>query len=493
MHIRLIAVILLAFIALSIRAQDEEDTSAGSNAELGSVISGSIDNRNPRAVYYIDGLRGEVIKFTLTSTSGNLDPILTVFDNTGELIFSRDDTRGSLDIEQLLTLTKSDRYYVVVARFGYTLGSTSGDYELRMERAGVLSEQGSTLRYGDSVIDTISDINPQVYYTFQANTGDIVNIAMVRASGTLDPYIQIVNSERFVVADNDDQFGADSKNARIEGLLLEDGGTYIIIATRYGAVAGDSAGNFVLTIEEASNSGLGNSTLAPSPITVGEIVENTITNQQYERFYSFTAQKDDLITLALDRGQAGRLDAYLILANAGFLSLIEDDDGGNGQNARITDYRIPANGTYYVIVTRYEGKAGTSEGAFRLRLETQGNAFEDVLQGVQSISYGITLSGNISDETPEQLYAFYAEQGDNITISMNRSDGNLDSVIELLNSTQNRILRDDDSGNGQNARVERYEIPITGLYYIRATRYNGNDGDNNTSGTYTLVLAERVD
>ena len=80
-----------------------------------------------------------------------------------------------------------------------------------------------------------------------------------------------------------------------------------------------------------------------------------------------------------------------------------------------------------------------------------------------------------------------------ISISMTRGDGNLDSVIEILNAEQNRLTRDDDGGESQNSRIDRYEIPLTGLYYIRATRYQGTDGDPNTAGTYILVLAQRVD
>lgn len=487
-------ILLLIFIILPIAsAQDTDLPEDSSGLEPGAVIEGRIDDRNPREVYYIDGLRGEVIQFELTATSGTLDPILSIFDDTGQMIFSRDDTLGNLNIDQNLTLEKSGRYYIVVGRFGYSLGATSGDYELRMERTGVLSEQGSTLRFGDSVIDTISDTSPQVYYTFQATQGDILTIEMIRASGTLDPYIQVVSSDRFVVADNDDRLGSDTKNARIDTLLIEQTGTYIIVATRYGGVAGDSAGSFALTIDEAENSGIGNSSLAPLPIGYGESIEANLNNEQYERFYTFNARRDDLITISMTRGRNGRLDSYLILANAGFLPMIEDDDGGTGQNAKITEYRIPADGTYFIIATRYSGKEGTSDGDFVLALETSGNAFDEVPEGVPTINYGTSLTGTINDENPEDLYAFYANQGDAITVSMNRNDGNLDSVLDLLDNFQQRILRDDDGGNGQNSRIERYTIPYTGLYYIRAQRYDGSNGDPNTTGSYVMVLAQRFD
>ena len=341
-------ILLLLLISLMpILAQDTDSPANEGGLELGSILEGRIDDRNPRQVYYIDGLRGEVIQFDLMATSGTLDPVLSVFDNTGRMVFYRDDTRGALNIEQNLTLTESGRYFVVVGRFGYGLGATAGDFELRMERTGVLSEQGSTLRFGDSVIDTISDTNPQVYYTFQANQGDILSIEMIRASGTLDPYLQVVNSDRFIIADNDDQLGERPEMPESMGYSSNKPGTYIIIATRYGGVAGDSAGSFALKIDESTNSGIGNSSLAPQPIAYGETVEGNLNNQQYERFYTFSARQDDLITISMQRGRSGRLDSYLILANAGFLSVIEDN------RTKCAHHLVSHSGGRYILYHRH--------------------------------------------------------------------------------------------------------------------------------------------
>ena len=248
-HLKLCVILLLPFLLLPALAQDA--VADETRLEFGGPIKGYLDDLKPREVFSIDGLRGEVIQFELRASSGDLDPVLSVFDDTGAMQFYRDDTDGELHIRHSLTLKTNSRYFVVVGRFGYSLGATSGHYELRMARVGVLSEPGSTLRSGDSVTDTISDIQPQVYYTFQANQGDILTLSMVRSSGTLDPYLQVVSSERFVIADNDDQIGADTRNARIDALIIEQTGAYIIVASRYGGVAGDSVGGFVLSIEEA--------------------------------------------------------------------------------------------------------------------------------------------------------------------------------------------------------------------------------------------------
>ena len=73
---------------------------------------------------------------------------------------------------------------------------------------------------------------------------------------------------------------------------------------------------------------------------------------------------------------------------------------------------------------------------------------------------------------------------------MNRGDGNLDPVVSILNTDQNPVVSDDDSGGGQNARIAEYTIPVTGTYYVRATRFSNENGGS-TEGSFILVLARR--
>ncbi len=483
----LLGLCLLLVIMATAQAQELSSTPIG----LDNLVSGRLDGRTPRAAYHFDGLRGEVIRLRLLAISGDLDPVLAVFDDTGALVFGHDDKRGPVSVDDTLTLDRSGRYTLLVGRFGYELGTTAGDYELSTERAGVLSEQGSALRYGDAVMSQITNTQPQVYFTVQASQGDILNIEMLRSSGSLDPYLQIVDSSATVVADNDDAPGGQTHNARIEGLLIEADDTYIIIASRYGGAAGSSVGSFVLRLDQANNSGVGNSAMAPRRIDDGDTAEGALDDAQPEQFYSFRAQASDLVTISMDR-LSGNLDAYLILARANLEPLVEDDDGGSGQNARIDSYRIPESGLYTIIAGRFEREAGTSSGSYRLSFDNAGSAFTGLLPGIATIEYGQSISGVISDDAPEIVYAFYASTGDVIDVTLNRADGDLDPVLELLNSQQGRILRDDDSGGDQNARITSYTVTSDGIYYIRTTRYDGASGNRGTSGQYILSLIGRT-
>ena len=483
---------LLTAVLIAFRTQAQDTPTEQTNLTYGAQITGEITRTQTRNVYYFDGLRGEVVAIGVTATKGTLDPIVTLIDANGRVIAQRDDGNGSRNVSiSALTIPQSLRYYVIVGRFGMSLGSTTGSYNLSIERIGVSGESGSALRYGDSVINSISSMAPQVYYSFQANQGDIIDVTMQRNSGNLDPYLQVVNSSAHVIAESDDMSGSGSLDAGVKNLVIQETGTYIIVATRYGEAAGTSSGRYILTIAEADNSGLGNAFETAVNLNVNETAEGEITDDKVQKYYTFEARKDDLVGVQMNR-VGGSIDAFLVIADQNLQELVSDDDGGGGQNAKIDNFRIPADGKYYIIATRADRAAGTTSGKYKLSFQSLGNAFDGVPEGTQRISYGTTITGRIDELTPDVQFAFFGTKGDAITISLNRGDGDLDPTLYLLDSNQTVIKQDDDSGGGQNARITRFVLLASGAYYIKAARFSGTDGNPNTQGSFVLVLARIV-
>ena len=193
----------------------------------------------------------------------------------------------------------------------------------------------------------------------------------------------------------------------------------------------------------------------------------------------------------MSRGSSGELDSYLILADEHFTPIFEDDDSGGRPNAKIADYRIPADGRYHIIATRFERSKGTTIGSYQISFDAVGSAFDKIPADAATINYGTSVTGVISAEDDHDLYAFYARQGERVTISMTRVDGDLDTFLELRDAAQEVLLSNDDGGNGQNSLIDNYTIPFSGLYFIRAGRFSQGSGNPNTTGTYVLVLAER--
>ncbi|MEL6404495.1 MAG: PPC domain-containing protein [Chloroflexota bacterium] len=476
---RWFALVLSLLLVMTISAQD--DTTTPDEIPVGTLISGTIDDLTPRQVYSVDGTRGAIVRITLATLSGDLDPILTIFDSQGNLILRRDDGMNSLDVQVTITFQRTDTYTLVVSRFAGVLGTTSGEFDLTLERVGVSSAEGSALQYGIPITNTITNAQPRLFFTFDAEAGDILNIEMVRSSGTLDPYVQVLDSDRFLIAENDDSNG--TFNARIDNLLINEAGTYIVVATRY-----DGSGSFVLSVVESGNSGLGNSTLAPRRLVFNEPITDSLTENVFQRYYSFQGERDQIISITMTRNAfEGLLDAYLILTDANFEPLIENDDSSGDSNARIFDFRLPATGVYNIIATRYLQEEGTTYGEYVLTLTDEGNAFADIDESVEQLTYGTTYNGSIDDETSEVFFAFWGTADERVIISMDNTNGNLDPVLELLDANEIRMLRDDDSGFNTNARIDT-TLTYTGVHIIRATRYGGVGDGTNTTGNFRLTL-----
>jgi hypothetical protein len=194
-----------------------------------------------------------------------------------------------------------------------------------------------------------------------------------------------------------------------------------------------------------------------------------------------------LISVTMNR-VSGDLDTFVVIADASLQELVFDDDGGGGQNSAIRDFVLPADGAYILIATRYLRSQGTTTGTYQLSVTSGGSAFGEIPPGTLRLNYGTTTTGRIDDNTPEILYAFLGQEGDTITVSMSRADGDLDSVVSILDANLTPLATDDDSGNGQDARIERFTIPSRGVYYIRATRFVSETGLP-TRGSFILVLA----
>lgn len=483
----LLITLILSFVLGITPLAAQGDATAGLAYDV--PVMGTIDNATPRVAYILEGLRGEVISLNLRVTNGDLDATLLIIDEAGTPLAVRGDGGGrgrDLRITNIL-IPNSARYYVIIGRFGYGLGNTSGNFELTIQREGVSFESGSALRYGDSVFNRITDMNPQVYYSFRAARGDVISLQMQRVSGDLDAFFQVVDRSGFVIAENDDIVGSGSLDAAIIALLIPQDGMYAIVASRFGQAAGRSRGSFVLTLETAAQSGLGTTAAMAIPLLTGNTIEGEITQERPVQFYRFTGTRDEVVSVTMNR-ISGNVDPFIVIASETLQELIFDDDGGGGQNAAIRDFVLPADGSYTIIATRYLRSEGTSTGRYSLTVTSEGSVFAGMREGAIRINYGTTMTGRLDDNTPEMLYAFYGQANDAITVSMSRADGDLDSVVTILDSNMTALVSDDDGGNDQDARIARYTLPARGLYYIRAGRF-ANDSGLPTRGSFMLVLA----
>ena len=219
-------------------------------------------------------------------------------------------------------------------------------------------------------------------------------------------------------------------------------------------------------------------TIAPGREVSGRLTEHDprLSDSAAYQMYRFKARAGDLMEIDLSSSD---FDTYAVLQDDAGHELTHDDDSGGGTNSRIV-YAIPATGTYRVIVKPYRPN---TFGAYQLavtRLATAvpgGNGM--TIRRGQALSGQLTLGDQrLSDNSVYHLYYYQGTQGERITIDVMSSD--FDAYVIVQDPLGNEVGRDDDSGEGTNARLT-LTLATTGLYRIVVNAYR-----ENSAGAYTL-------
>ena len=135
-----------------------------------------------------------------------------------------------------LRLPADGTYTIIAARYQRQDGETSGDYTLTLD---LIDEQQTQT----TVSDEITDDAPWQVFLYDAGAGEIVTFEMRVLAGNLDPVLIVLNPDGREIARNDDA-SPQSLDSRIENLLLDEDGEYMVVATRFRQQSGGQCWHF---------------------------------------------------------------------------------------------------------------------------------------------------------------------------------------------------------------------------------------------------------
>ena len=218
-------------------------------------------------------------------------------------------------------------------------------------------------------------------------------------------------------------------------------------------------------------------------IRIGEAVEGRLwaespESTQWGPFQAFRFQGEAGTRYVAD-ARSGDFDTYLILAHAvgGITEFLrEDDDGGEGTDARLR-FRIDQDGTYLLVVRGW----GMDRGRFTLSLEELAPPPPPVVRETEigrEVRGQLSLEGSVfetewGDEIPFELWTFQGTAGQVIQVAMDSDD--FDAYVELGAVEDGEFVAqasDDDSGAGSNALLH-HRLPVDGSYTVRARSFSG--------------------
>lgn len=216
------------------------------------------------------------------------------------------------------------------------------------------------LNVGEPAESALSSAAGAQLFFFVGAEGDSVTITMERIGNTmLDSYLMVLGPAGEILAINDDM-DASTLNAQVADLVLPADGPYVVLATTFDGVRGDSVilteepWGFTLTLEGSTAPALTDGTvltLMGSSLTFGTPFNGAITPEEPIYYFFFNAEAGDVIDLSLTSTDFDTL-LYLFDGSEGF-RLVVDDDGGEGSNSALTDFELPSTVRYMVFATYY--------------------------------------------------------------------------------------------------------------------------------------------
>ncbi len=205
--------------------------------------------------------------------------------------------------------------------------------------------------------------------------------------------------------------------------------TITVAATAFGLVA--SAG-----VADAQTTGGAQVT----PIKYGDIVRGALTNKNYQVSYKFTGKKDDnvVISYIADFGADHSLFGRILTVTQGKTVLVDPTN----YVSRVY-LQLPADGDYTIIAGRTDGKKGTDEGSYILRVLNP-QALEDGKAVTAKISHAdVTANTSIDD-----YYILPADSA--FTVKYELTDGEDRPTIEIDHASDNGSLDSGASLSGSN-------------------------------------------
>ncbi|MCB9437531.1 MAG: PPC domain-containing protein [Anaerolineales bacterium] len=459
----------------------------GDRLTFGQTVNGVIDNSEFRQLYLFSGNAGQTIVITMTRQTGDLDAYLVLLQVDGTLLATNDDDGSNPDAAiRSYQLPMDGDYIIVATRFGHEHGTTTGSYNLTLQNLGAvaIAETDTRLGYGDTVWGELTNQRTEIIYYFEGQRGQVVNIAMKRTSGNLDPLIDLFDGNRqFLISGDDDPTSTFPFNAGIVNYTLPRDDIYFVRATRYGWASGTTVGTYLLSLEQVPVDALGTRPTNARYVRYGELIEATISEEVPARFFQFEATRGDIISVAVTQATGDLLPSVSLLTTD--LNRMTGNTGGReAKSVRLPAVTIGETGIYYLSISRFEGFEGKTAGTFTLELKQLEGL--DPPAGIELL-YGGEVVGDLDDEGYADNYVFLGAEGDVITLRMQRLEGNLDPLLTLRSSNGKQLIaNDDESETSQNALISSFTLPKDDIYQIEASRYQRIEGE--TSGTYSLTL-----
>jgi hypothetical protein len=310
----------------------------------GQTVDGEL-KRNEKTNYKFIGIAGETISVVV---DGKFDGYLELHGSDGFTLYEDDNTGGNGNPRiDGFALPKSGEYRIVLR--GYSARDV-GKFRLTLLKGNVPKENPAdkdSIKYGQKVTDNLAP-NGQAMRTFQGTEGEVISVTV---QADFDSYLQLQDESGTVLTSDDDSGG--ELNPLIDLFQLPETGTYRIVLRGKSA---RSSGTYTLTLLQGIT---GDETTIKYGVTLSDRLE-----LKERKIFVFEGTAKDRVSVSVEC----KFDGYLTLRDEKGAIVAEDDDSGGDLQPALLDVRLPATGTYFLVVT---GKSEDDSGPFSITLSAR--------------------------------------------------------------------------------------------------------------------------
>jgi hypothetical protein len=429
----------------------------------------------------------------MTRASGELEPILTLYDPDGN-IMGLDAGSGTNHAALLrnIHLSKAGFYTVQAAGRGF-----SGVYSIRLDASDQPQPVTPTIVFAPSQTPVAPVLTPTVAeavsgerlenhipvksklvvssdlqrHSFEAGAGEMITLAVIpSADSSLIPHVELYDPEGVPVAVVSGNASPVNRVALIPQYVTLLAGPYTAFVT----AEGETSGDYVIAYGNGS--------------TYADLMRGEAHSDQALQARMETQGLRDVWYANLRQGDVITADALLVegninpvlelVAENGDLLGIDNNSGGAGHPI-INGVTIPRTGLYYF---RISPSLVSSVGTYTLAWHYINVA--PTATPPQGVSPILSMADLVAENT-YQFYPFFARAGQNLRLTVVAlRETPFDPVAALLDAEGQVMAEGDDSEGGLNP-VIYVSIPADGTYTVRVNGYL-------SGGKFELLVEELI-
>jgi len=388
---------------------------ASTSLTLGETVDGELttdDDRSPERQAYEDrwlfvGEAGQSIDIQLTSEA--IDTYLYLYDPSGAMVMSDDDSLGNLDSRIRYTLPTSGTYQIATTTFST---DATGPYSLLL-REDIRHPLNVVTLDGTTASGTLGDNDAEHQWRGYVEAVDVEveageTVIVTVHSDAFDTYGWLLSPTHEVVTEADDS-GMSTDAVLVHRATMS--GTWRVLV---GAYSQGSTGPWTVSVERIETADV-----PPTPIASNDTVQGSL--EARDSGYR-DGRFADVYTIDLDAGErltvehrSDAFDAWLSIEDPNGRELVSDDDSAGNLNSAASIV-ASEDGLYRIVAT----SLGMSMGAYSLTAVVSDVPDVDV----DRIRLGEEIDSTLDAEDPPraagagyiETFTFDGEAGQNIVI-----------------------------------------------------------------------------